>query len=131
MTQSSDDEGEKILGRNDQERFSESSEASSLPTSIAEQLDDILNYSDTDIVSEQGDESNNEIQVMRTPIKHIPEDDSTPQQSYVFTPMKTRLHSKKKKQETIETDSQKEETTEKEKRTRKLKIFRPRGENFK
>ncbi|KAG5875821.1 hypothetical protein JTB14_008135 [Gonioctena quinquepunctata] len=99
IDESSDDDENNILHTNYQDRYSESSEAPKLPSPIAEQLEDICNSSDTDIASEQCEELNIELQAIKTPIKYIPEDEATSKQTYVFTPLKTRSHTKKKRQE--------------------------------
>ncbi|KAJ8937319.1 hypothetical protein NQ314_011958 [Rhamnusium bicolor] len=50
---------------------------------LQKQLDEIiLNSSDTDIASEQGEEPNIELQGLKTPIKNISDDKTTPTQSY-------------------------------------------------
>lgn len=112
LDESSDDEN--ILSEYECiERYSVSSEAPSLSSSIRDQLEDIFDNSDTDIASEQyHEEENFEPETIELPMKKAPQCSNIPTHTSVFTPRKTRSHSKKIYAESNVENKEKKEDSE-------------------
>nr|XP_023013615.1 uncharacterized protein LOC111503519 [Leptinotarsa decemlineata] len=91
----SDDDAENFEGYGDR-YSSDTSEAPSIPDSVAEELDSILRYSDTDTEDVlKGDDNNCEAFVFKTPVKNIPPFTYTPTPKSIFTPLNNSSDSSK------------------------------------